>query len=50
MKLNSEAGGNRSLEQTRIAREVFAAAESMGIADRSLVELSAILSIPCHYV
>ena len=38
MKRNNESGSNRSLEHTRIAREVFSAAESMGISDRNLVE------------
>ena len=38
MNIDNESQGRRSLDRTRIARAVFAAAESMGIADRHLVE------------
>jgi len=38
MSIDNESEGRRLLDRTRIARAVFAAAESMGIADRRLVE------------
>ena len=38
MNIANDSGSKHSLDRTRIARAVFAAAESMGMADRKLIE------------